>query len=206
MQKGAKTDGFGSFFGTLDWIRTSGLPLRRRTLYPAELPGQVRFFVLRRRYRIIVPQFAASVNAGGGFCPEFRLIFWQKKLHRSFFYGIISGRAYERRSHPVPASPRIFDRTAALPHGLTGRCRIVLVSFRRNERTCRINISETSPASPQSPLKFGTPKRGHPSPAPLRLLLQTEPACAGLRFGTRLRRVFSIKQLPRAVSRRGAAG
>ena len=96
------------------------LPLRRRTLYPAELPGQVRFSVLRRRYRIIVPQFAASVNAGGGFCPEFRLIFWQKKLHRSFFYGIISGRAYERRSHPVPASPRIFDRTAALPHGSDG--------------------------------------------------------------------------------------
>ena len=41
--------------------------VRRRTLYPAELPGQVRFSVLRRRYRIIVPQFAASVNAGRGF-------------------------------------------------------------------------------------------------------------------------------------------
>ena len=99
---------------------SNGSIVRRRTLYPAELPGQVRFSVLRRRYRIIVPQFAASVNAGGGFCPEFRLIFWQKKLHRSFFYGIISGRAYERRSHPVPASPRIFDRTAALPHGSDG--------------------------------------------------------------------------------------
>lgn len=118
---------YGDIFNLL-WSRMEQLAsqdfddliIRRRTLYPAELPGQVRFSVLRRRYRIIVPQFAASVNAGEGFCPEFRLIFWQKKLHRSFFYGIISGRAYERRSHPVPASPRIFDRTAALPHGSDG--------------------------------------------------------------------------------------
>lgn len=58
---------FSPFFSVPDVIRTRGLPRRRRTLYPAELPGQVRFFVLRRRYRIIVPQFAASVNAGRGF-------------------------------------------------------------------------------------------------------------------------------------------
>ena len=28
--------------GTPNWIRTSGLPLRRRTLYPAELSGQIK--------------------------------------------------------------------------------------------------------------------------------------------------------------------
>ncbi len=33
------------FGGTLDAIRTRGLSLRRRTLYPAELQGHIRFFV-----------------------------------------------------------------------------------------------------------------------------------------------------------------
>ncbi len=32
----------GVFCGTLDAIRTRGLPLRRRTLYPAELRGHMR--------------------------------------------------------------------------------------------------------------------------------------------------------------------
>ena len=31
--------------GTLDAIRTRGLSLRRRTLYPAELQGHIQFFV-----------------------------------------------------------------------------------------------------------------------------------------------------------------
>ena len=31
-------------FGVPDWIRTNGVPLRRRTLYPTEVQGQIMKF------------------------------------------------------------------------------------------------------------------------------------------------------------------
>ena len=41
--KNAETIAIPAFCGTLDEIRTHDLPLRRRTLYPAELQGLINF-------------------------------------------------------------------------------------------------------------------------------------------------------------------
>ena len=52
--------------GTPNWIRTSGLPLRRRTLYPAELSGQIwRLGTDCSRYYFILPNFFPAVNGTG---------------------------------------------------------------------------------------------------------------------------------------------
>ena len=53
--------------GTLDWSRTSGLPLRRRTLYPTELPGHGEWVSclpekFPRRTALILPNPGRSVN------------------------------------------------------------------------------------------------------------------------------------------------
>ena len=76
-----------AFGGTHGRIRTSGLPLRRRPLYPAELRGRVIFLIyLSFYYYNICSVFLKS--------PSHRLLF-----HISYFYIIIchkDGALYEQ--------------------------------------------------------------------------------------------------------------
>ena len=82
-------------FGTPEGIRTSDLPLRRRSLYPAELQAHMKLWKNWRADACdIVPQFPAPVNGKGCFCPPIWAFFLQNQLRALLFYGIICGRAF----------------------------------------------------------------------------------------------------------------
>ena len=97
-RKPLKIRAFGTVFGTHGRIRTSGLPLRRRPLYPAELRGRVIFLNELEHYtaRISAKGDCYNITLGGGRSIqlsyvgrcEFILAFWEENV-KAFFPGMV---------------------------------------------------------------------------------------------------------------------
>ena len=82
-------------FGTPEGIRTSDLPLRRRSLYPAELQAHMKLWKNWHADALILyPNSPRLSTARGVFVPRFGRFFCKNQLRALLFYGIICGRAF----------------------------------------------------------------------------------------------------------------